>query len=112
MSYVIGPARPYSRTRLGVSALLSILLLGCASMRCGSAACRADARITADVQALFSQHTSLQTPNEIEIQTVDRVVYLRGLVSTPYERELAEAVARQAQGAARVVNLIGVDNNR
>jgi osmotically-inducible protein OsmY len=81
-------------------------------MPCTSAACGTDARITAAVQSLFSQHAALETPNDLEIQTVHRVVYLRGLVSTPYVSELAEAVARQAQGAVRVVNLIGVDNNR
>jgi osmotically-inducible protein OsmY len=81
-------------------------------MRCLSAACRADAHINAEVQALFREHAALETPSDIDIQTVGRVVYLRGLVSTPYERELAEEVARQAQGAAGVVNLIAVDNNR
>jgi osmotically-inducible protein OsmY len=39
-------------------------------------------------------------------------VYLRGLVSTPYEIELAEQVAGQAHGVLRVVNLIALDNNR
>jgi osmotically-inducible protein OsmY len=104
--------QPSFWARLTALALLSVSFLGCASLQCMSAGCRADARIAAQVQALFSQHTALETPNEIEIQVVHRVVYLRGIVSTPYEHALAEEVARQADGVARVVNLIGLDNNR
>jgi osmotically-inducible protein OsmY len=104
--------RPSLVARLGALALLSLSFLGCASTQCLSAGCRADARIAAQVRTLFSQHAALETPNDLEIQVVHRVVYLRGLVSTPYERELAEEVARGAEGAARVVNLIGIDNNR
>jgi BON domain-containing protein len=109
---MIRHARPPLWMRLGTVALLSLSFLGCASMRCASDACRADARITAEVRALFDQHPSLETPNQIDVQTVDHVVYLRGIVSTPYEQALAEQVAGQAQGVARVVNLVSLDNSR
>jgi osmotically-inducible protein OsmY len=112
MPNIIDRLRPSYRARLGALALLSLSLFGCASMQCLSAGCRADARIAAQVRTLFSQHAALETPNDLEIQVVHRVVYLRGLVSTPYERELAEEVAHGAEGAVRVVNLIGIDNNR
>jgi osmotically-inducible protein OsmY len=98
--------------RLVTSALLSLSLVGCASLRCASDSCRADARITSEVHELFRQHAALEAPNEIDVQAVNRVVYLRGLVSTPYEIELAEQVAGQAHGVLRVVNLIALDNNR
>jgi osmotically-inducible protein OsmY len=97
---------------LAVLAFLSGSFLGCASLRCTSDSCRADARISMEVRELFREHAALEAPTEIAIQTVHRVVYLRGLVSTPYEIELAAQVASQAQGVLRVVNLIALDNSR
>ncbi len=69
-----------------------------------------DAQITAEVESLFKEHTVLQPPNVISIQTLDHVVYLYGLVDTDRERSLAESVAHEAHGVVRVVNSIAVKN--
>jgi osmotically-inducible protein OsmY len=106
----IHPARERMLLGLGVAAIVGGLA-GCASLgRCGVEGCPEDRRVTAEVRALLDEHTELGTPNVVRVQTVDGVVYLKGLVSTPYQKRLAEALARQAGGGARVVNTIGVDN--
>ncbi len=48
----------------------------------------------------------------IYVQTVDHVVYLDGLVDTPFQQQLAASVAREAAGVVRVVNSISVSNAR
>ena len=88
------------------------VLPGCAVYqtyeKCGFAGCPDDRRITRDVQALFHQYPALEPPNLIEVQTLDHVVYLNGLVDTDLERQMAESVAAQAKSVARVVNSIGL----
>jgi osmotically-inducible protein OsmY len=39
------------------------------------------------------------------------VVYLRGLVSTPYQIEEAGSIAEQAAGVTNVQNLLSIDNS-
>jgi osmotically-inducible protein OsmY len=99
-----------------LAALLAVLLAalsGCAAYdKCGFDGCSGDAKITSEVQALFVQHPALGPPNLLKVQTVDRVVYLYGLVDTDLERETAESVAGEAPGVARVVNSIGISGNR
>jgi osmotically-inducible protein OsmY len=91
-------------------AILSVLT-GCAPlMPCGIKGCPDDRRITAEVRGLLDVHDELGAPNLVTVQTIDRVVYLRGLVATPYQKRLAQYLAGQAPDAARVVNLIGLDN--
>jgi osmotically-inducible protein OsmY len=86
---------------------------GCAAFdRCGFHGCPGDAKITSDVRVLFGQHPALEPPNLLRVQTVDRVVYLYGLVDTDLERQLAESVAHEAPGVAHVVNSIGISGNR
>jgi BON domain-containing protein len=101
--------------RAGAAALLLCLagaLGGCAAFgRCGPE-CQGDAKITAEVRDLFSRSAALGAPNLIDVQTVRGVVYLRGVVSTPYQIEEAASVASQAPGARRVQNLLTVDNSR
>ncbi len=88
---------------------------GCAAIaayrKCGGAGCPGDAAITADVRRLFQQHPSLQPPNQVDVQTIDHVVYLYGLVDTDMERQLAGSVAREAAGVSKVVNTVGLNNN-
>jgi osmotically-inducible protein OsmY len=94
---------------MGASAALS----GCATFeKCGLAGCAGDQQITANVQMLFSEHTALEAPNELHIQTLDRVVYLTGIVNSPREQQLATLVARQAPGVTGVVNSIGLYSGR
>jgi osmotically-inducible protein OsmY len=80
-------------------------LPACAVYRkCGLSGCPGDARITAEVRALLDQHAALGPPNLIRVQTLDRVVYLSGQVSTDLQREIAQSIALEAPGVARVVN--------
>jgi osmotically-inducible protein OsmY len=50
----------------------------------------------------------LEAPNQLNVQTINRVVYLNGLVATGLQRWDAESVASQVQGVDKVVNSIGV----
>lgn len=93
--------------------LLAGAVPGCAAYRqCGFHGCPGDAKISAEVQALFDQHPSLEAPNQVYVQTLNQVVYLSGLVDTPFQRRLAESVALEATGVTRVVSTIGVSNER
>ena len=86
-------------------------LPGCATyMKCGFRGCAGDAQITSDVRARLDRYPELEPPNLIDVQTLDHVVYLYGLVDTDSERELAESVALKAPGVARVVDSIGTNN--
>jgi osmotically-inducible protein OsmY len=82
---------------------------GCATFqKCGFNGCPGDAEITANVKALFDHHPELGT--SVEVQTLDRVVYLYGLVDTPLDSEIAKSVAFDAPGVARVVSTIANAN--
>jgi osmotically-inducible protein OsmY len=83
------------------------LLGGCATYdKCGLEGCPGDAKITAAVEALFSQHPDLG--DRITVKTLDRTVYLEGFVNDGLERTTAESIARTASGVVRVVNNITV----
>lgn len=89
---------------------LAAVLAGCASFgKCGPE-CSADAKISAEVRTLLAQSPSLGGPNQIRVQTIRGVVYLRGLVSTPYQIAEAGSIAEQAAGVADVQNLLMIDN--
>jgi len=102
--------------QLAALALLVIqtqLLCGCAAYhawrKCGDAGCPRDAQITAEVRSLLRQHPELNPPNEVYVQTVDRVVYLSGQLATESQRDTAEAVARRAPGERGVVDNIALE---
>ena len=85
------------------------VLSGCATFeKCGFKGCPGDAQITAEVKALFDKHPELGT--SIDVQTLDHVVYLHGLVDSPLGSEIAESVAHEAPGATRVVSSIAYRN--
>jgi osmotically-inducible protein OsmY len=98
-------------------AALTVLILlcgdlsGCADYaayrKCGGG-CPGDAQLGSEVSALLAQHPALAAPNHIYVQTLDRVVYLTGEVSTDLQRETAESVARAAPGVRRVVDNISI----
>ena len=94
------------------------ILLTCATSacavyeKCGLSGCPGDAGITTRVQALFAKHPELEPPNILQVQTLDRVVYLTGVVDTDFERQMAEAVAREAPGVTNVINSIGLSGGR
>jgi osmotically-inducible protein OsmY len=92
---------------------MAAVLAGCASFgQCGLGECSADAKISAEVRTLLAQSPSLTAPNLISVQTVHGVVYLRGLVSTPYQIAEAGSIAAQAAGVTNVQNMVSIDNSR
>jgi osmotically-inducible protein OsmY len=98
---------------LAATLILSGPVGGCAAFeKCGFGGCPGDAKITSDVRSLFEQHAALEPPNLLSVQTLNRVVYLNGVVDTDLERQLAESVAHEAPGVAKVVNSIGISGNR
>jgi hypothetical protein len=104
-----------SRRSLCAAAFAVILacVSGCAAYRkCGFDGCPGDAEISAKVRALFEQHPELEPPNLLDVQTVDHVVYLYGVVDTDFEQWMAESVALQAPGVTKVVNSIGLSGGR
>jgi osmotically-inducible protein OsmY len=104
--------RNLRRIRLLAILALSGMLGACAAYeKCGFHGCPGDAKMAADVNAAFTHHAELQPPNLIDVQTIDGVVYLYGLVDTDYQRQMAEAVAHQVPGVTKVVNSIGLAGN-
>jgi osmotically-inducible protein OsmY len=88
---------------------LSSALAGCSTYgKCGDGACGTDAAITSNVRSLLDRHAELGPPRSIEVQTIDRVVYLNGLVNDGLDRGIAESIAMQAPGVMKVVNSIAV----
>jgi hypothetical protein len=67
-----------------------------------------DQKITADVETRFEQNAELEGPNLLNVRTINRVVYLSGLVSSGLQRGDAELAANQVQGVDKVVNSIAV----
>ena len=94
---------------LATACVLVATLTGCATYKkCGLEGCSGDAKITQNVQTLFDKHPELGPPNLINVQTLDRVVYLNGMAATGLESREAESVAREAPGVTRIVNMIEI----
>ena len=102
------------RLRATMRALsMCICLAGCAAFaKHDLLQSPADARISAGVRTLLEQSPALNAPNLITVQTLGGVVYLRGLVSTPFQIEEAGSVAARVPGASHVANLLAIDNAR
>jgi osmotically-inducible protein OsmY len=84
-------------------------LLGCASQQpCGGTSCSADAKTTAAVTSRLKSHSELGAPGQIQVETIDHVVYLTGIVDTGFQEETAESLAAGTPGVAKVVSTIGV----
>jgi osmotically-inducible protein OsmY len=91
--------------------ILAGALAGCATYgKCGIEGCGGDAKVTANVQSQFDQHPELGAPGSIDVQTIDHVVYLNGLVASGFERTTAVSLAQGTPGVTRVVNTIAVDH--
>lgn len=91
---------------LGIASVLA----GCAAFdRCGFKGCPGDAAVTAKVHALYAQHPDLGIPGAIEVQTLNHVVYLNGMVGTGLARQEAESLALTAPGVTRVENALAVE---
>ena len=91
--------------------ILASALSGCAAYdKCPSAGCSDDAKITTAVQANLQQHPELGPPNDIQVQTINHVVYLHGTVSAGQQSAEAVSVAQQTPGVKRVVSDIGISH--
>jgi osmotically-inducible protein OsmY len=86
---------------------LMAALSGCAThQQCGAEGCPGDAKITAAVQAQLAQHTEIGPL--VEVQTVNGVVYLNGVVGQGIQRQTAAKVASNTPGVMKVVNNLGI----
>jgi len=86
---------------------------GCAGLpgsKCESAECVDDARISAEVSKQIDAHSSLRFFG-IRVWTVDRAVYLDGMVDTEVDRGLAEDVARSVPGVRAVYDWTYLSGN-
>jgi osmotically-inducible protein OsmY len=91
---------------------LTVALTGCATFgKCGTPQCTADAKISDEVRNLLAQSPAFGA-NQISVQTIHGVVYLRGLVSTPYLIGDAQGIAEQVPGVTDVRNLLYIDNSK
>lgn len=101
------------RVPLALLVVQPLLLCGCAAYHawreCGDAGCARDAQITAEVRSLLRQHPELGPPNQVYVQTLDRVVYLSGQLATGSQRDTAEALARRAPDERAVVDIIALE---
>ena len=94
-----------------VAVLIAGGLAGCATyQRCGFAGCPGDASITAAIEAGLHANKAIEDWN-IRVQTLDRTVYLYGIVDTNVERSFIIATANEAPGVRRVVDSIAIRGN-
>jgi osmotically-inducible protein OsmY len=100
--------------RLTVLAFVAALAGGgCADFlgsKCESAECTDDARISAEVGKQIDAHSSLRFFG-IRVWTVNRAVYLDGMVDTEVDRGLAEDVARSVPGVKAVYDWTYLSGN-
>jgi osmotically-inducible protein OsmY len=75
---------------------------------CGFRGCPGDAAVSARVWAVLARYSAAQPPNLVHVQTLNRVVFLRGQVDTDSERLTLEQAARGVDGVTRVVDLISL----
>jgi hypothetical protein len=103
-------ARRLSYLRATLLACLFLALTACANPgTCGLRECRDDAAISTTVRARLAQRPEFGS-SEVSVQTYQGVVYLRGLVSTPYQISIAGEIAAAVPGVTSVQNLLAVEN--
>jgi len=104
--------RPSAAWLGSLSCLIAALAGGCELVgHCTSSVCVEDRQITREVQARFSGAPELQAPNQVQVQSRRHVVYLTGLVDTPFEQQMAQSLAAQVPGVTRVDNAIALSGN-
>lgn len=94
--------------RLAPALILVGALAGCATYGKYGSDSPSDAKVAANVQTAINRSRGLGAPDSIQVQTVDHVVYLDGMVSEGLQSREAETIAQQTPGVTRVVNLIAV----
>jgi osmotically-inducible protein OsmY len=84
--------------------------VGCATHRPwqSGGACVEDAQIFEHIQERLDRMPDFGAPGSIRVETVDRVVYLNGQVSSGLAKHLAETVATEEPGVRRVVASIAI----
>ena len=91
---------------------LAAALSGCAVFeKCSPENCATDAKITADVGDMLSAHSEFGPPGTIQVQTVNGVVYLNGLVNSDMERQNAETLVMRIPNVKDVVNSLSSRSN-
>jgi osmotically-inducible protein OsmY len=91
------------------SLLTAGALLGCVTQQpCSGAKCSADAKTTAAVTSSLESHSELGAPGQVQVQTIDHVVYLTGMVDTSLDQEIADSLAAHTPGVDDVVSTISV----
>jgi osmotically-inducible protein OsmY len=99
--------KPTRLPALALGFLGVAVLQGCAVFpKCAPENCAADAEITANVNAVLAAHTELGPPGTIRVQTINKVVYLNGLVNSDLERQSVEALALAVPDVKDVVNSV------
>jgi osmotically-inducible protein OsmY len=79
-----------------------------AGQKCGSAGCNADARTTTAIQSSLDRHPELGPSGQLQVATLNRVVYLYGSVANDLQLAVANSVASNASGEAKIVSSIAV----
>lgn len=101
----------HSRIRFAVVAVLLVILLGGCTTLTGKTLEQniADASITGSVKARLAADkvTSLI---RVDVDTVQGIVHLNGVVENAETRERAGELARQVQGVRRVVNNLRIQS--
>jgi osmotically-inducible protein OsmY len=102
-------------TVISTLALVFVLtagLSGCAIFpKCSPENCASDAKITADVESLLTEHREFGAPAGMHIQTINGVVYLNGTVDTEFAARNAEALVRGVANVKDVENNLNVRSN-
>ena len=100
-----------SGTLLGALAALG-LVSGCTTFgegqKCGAAGCSADARIASRVQTSLDGHPEFGPAGQLQVASLNRVVYLYGSVANDLQLAMANSIASQAIGDVRGVSSIVV----
>ena len=69
-----------------------------------------DAHIETAVEAALESHPALGASSSIQVQSIDHVVYLHGLVDNYPEKLLVQSLASKTEGVERVVNSLELQN--
>jgi osmotically-inducible protein OsmY len=69
-----------------------------------------DANIATSIETALDAYPTLGETSSIQVQSIDRVVYLHGLVDTYPLKALVQSVAAQTPGVDRVVNSLELRN--
>jgi osmotically-inducible protein OsmY len=98
-----------------MTAAIGAMIGGCVPAQtqkaCSGENCVSDRDITRNIEQEISSRAEL-TGWTINVQTIDGVVYLHGLVDTTPQKDLVESIARDARGVKGVENSIELRNYR